>query len=71
VHRHSKHEEQATVLIFIPDAGARPFTSMWWSSGTESAHNWLMLHLEFGGGVDSNFGAKMELSEQEPGTASS
>jgi hypothetical protein len=30
-----------------------------------------MLHLEFGGGVGSNFGMKMELSEQKPGTASS
>jgi hypothetical protein len=28
-------------------------------------------HLEFGGGVGSNFGAKTELSEQEPRTASS
>jgi hypothetical protein len=33
--------------------------SDWSSSGAQSAHNWLMLHLEFGGGVGSNFSAKM------------
>jgi hypothetical protein len=51
----------------------RPCPLYWdWSSfGAQSAINWLMLHLEFGGRVSSNLGAKMELSEQEPRTASS
>jgi hypothetical protein len=43
-------------------------SSDWMSLGTQSAHNWLMLHLESGGAVCSNFGMKMGLSEQEPGT---
>jgi hypothetical protein len=41
------------------------------SLGAQPAPNWLMLHLEFRGGVGNNFGGKMELSEQESRTASS
>jgi hypothetical protein len=37
----------------------------------QSVHDWLILHVESEGGVDSNFSVKMELSEQEPRTASS
>jgi hypothetical protein len=45
--------------------------SDWLSSGAQSARCWLMLHLEFRGGVDSNFSTKTELCEQESGTVSS
>jgi hypothetical protein len=38
----------------------------WLSLDAQSACNWLMLHLEFGSGVGSNFGVKIELSEQNP-----
>jgi hypothetical protein len=67
----SKHEELTIGLHFIPNAvGSCPLYSDWLSLGAQSAHDWVMLHLEFGGGVDSNFGIKIELSEQEPRTAS-
>jgi hypothetical protein len=65
-HWHSKHEEQL-VLLFIFDTWVLPLYSDWSSLGAQSALNWL-LHLESGGGVGSNFGMKMELSEQEPST---
>jgi hypothetical protein len=50
---------------------ALPLYSDWLSLGAQSAQDCLMLHLEFGGGVSSNFTLKTELSEQEPRAASS
>jgi hypothetical protein len=50
---------------------ALPLYLDWLSSVPQSVHDWLILHLEFGGGVDSNFSMKMKLSEQESRTASS
>jgi hypothetical protein len=57
-------------LFLFPMQWALPLYLDWSSSGTQSACDWLMLHLEFGGGVGSNSGQKTELSEQEPATAS-
>jgi hypothetical protein len=55
--------------FFIPDAVGPAHLLGLVMLGAPSVGNWLMLHLESGGGVGSNFGLKMELSEQEPRTA--
>jgi hypothetical protein len=59
-----------SAFLFLA-VGPCPFYSDWLSLGAQPAPNWLMLHLEFRGGVGNNFGGKMELSEQESRTASS
>jgi hypothetical protein len=60
------------VCLFIPDAvGPCSPYSGWSSSGAQSADNWLMLYLEFGGRVHSNFSAKIQVGEQESGNTSS
>jgi hypothetical protein len=46
------HEEQTIGLLLD-----------WSSSGAQSAHDWLTLHVEFGGVVGSDLGVKTELSE--------
>jgi hypothetical protein len=51
-HGHSMHEEQTIGLLLD-----------WSSSGAQSAHDWLTLHVEFGGVVGSDLGVKTELSE--------
>jgi hypothetical protein len=46
--------------LFIPDTvGPAPLLEL----GAQSVRDWLMLHLESGGGVGNNFSVKMELSE--------
>jgi hypothetical protein len=49
VHRHSQHREQATGIIFIPDAVALSPLLRLAKLSEQSAHDWLMLHLEFVG----------------------
>jgi hypothetical protein len=51
-------ERQAQQAQGVDPRSAFLYYSNWSSSGAESAHDWLMLHLAFGGGVGSNFGVK-------------
>jgi hypothetical protein len=44
------HEEQIIGLHFYTNVvGHCPLCWNWSSSGAQSAHDWLMLHLEYGG----------------------
>jgi hypothetical protein len=53
--------------FFIPDSmGPDRLYSDWSSSGAQSARNWPMLHLEFGGGVSSNFSWKCNSVNRNP-----
>jgi hypothetical protein len=45
--------------------GPYPLYLVLLSFGAQYTHDWLILDLEFGSGVGSNFGMKTELSEQE------
>lgn len=64
----SKHEEQS-ILIFIPEAvGSAPFLRLFELKCTICS-GLATVTLESGGGVGSNFGTKMELSEGEPRNA--
>jgi hypothetical protein len=67
VQGYSKYEEQAhfySLFLFLTQ-WALPLSSDLLSFCAQSAHNWLMLHLESGNGVSCNFCTNMELSEQE------